>query len=656
MRLGMAFYMGDQVRAMLPGINDEITYHSLALSLLAGKGYQFEAGWYPFTPADTPTAHWSFLYPAYLAAAYGIFGTHPLVARLLQAMIGGVLIPLLAYRLGSRFFGNKVGLWAAGATAFYGYFIYHNAAMMTETFYMIAVLWVLDLAYYMIESGDDRRWPLLGVGMGTAVLLRQAYLFFIPILLIWIGWAARRRSMHHRLLLAFAIVPLCILPFTIRNYVQYGQLLLLNSNSGYALYTSNSPVHGARWDPDYIAPIPADLTGSNEAEMDRAFSSRGMRFVVTDPVRYVRLTLTKIPFHFRFWPTAESGLTSNIMRLISFGLFAPFMLVGLVLSRREWRRFLPIYAFAVTFTALHVLTWPGPRYRLPVDAVMMPFTGFALAWITAQLVKVLRLARQTPSPHGKRVNTDNYMSQEQVGALPRQRHASETLSVIIPVYNERKTLQEIVGRVLGVKLDGMEKELILVDDGSQDGSDEVLKDLACQYPDRIKVIVHDSNRGKGAAVRTGIAHASGELIIIQDADLEYSPSDFALLAHPILEGSADVVYGSRFQGQHRDFGLLHRVGNHLLTWATNLLYDTALTDMETCYKMFPANILKTLPLHADRFDIEPEITARILKGGYRVIEVPISYVGRSHSQGKKIRAWRDGWSALWTLVRLRFSD
>lgn len=221
------------------------------------------------------------------------------------------------------------------------------------------------------------------------------------------------------------------------------------------------------------------------------------------------------------------------------------------------------------------------------------------------------------------------------------------ISVIIPAFNERSTIEEVVRRVLEQPFD---KELIIVDDASTDGTRDLLQQTA--WPDNIRIFYHKKNRGKGAAVRTGIEQAQGDIILIQDADLEYNPSDFAVVLRPILEGNADVVYGSRFLGTHRAFMLHHYVGNKMLTLMTNLLYNNMLTDMETGYKAFRTPILKSIKIRSNRFDFEPEITAKVLKRGYRIYEVPIYYAGRDYAEGKKI-TWRDGFVAVWALLRFR---
>jgi glycosyltransferase involved in cell wall biosynthesis len=225
------------------------------------------------------------------------------------------------------------------------------------------------------------------------------------------------------------------------------------------------------------------------------------------------------------------------------------------------------------------------------------------------------------------------------------------LSVLMPVYNERGTIEEIVQRVLAVNI---EKELIIVDDGSSDGTREILRDKIEPLPG-VRVFYHPQNRGKGAAIRTAKEQITGDIAIIQDADLEYDPNDYFTLIDPILKKRADVVYGSRFLGVRRAFLFWHYLGNRFLTFLTNLLYNTMLTDMETCYKAFRAEILRDMPIRSDRFEFEPEITAKVFKRGYKVFEVPIYYAGRDFAEGKKI-TWRDGFGALWTILKFRFID
>jgi len=224
------------------------------------------------------------------------------------------------------------------------------------------------------------------------------------------------------------------------------------------------------------------------------------------------------------------------------------------------------------------------------------------------------------------------------------------LSVVMPVYNERQTVEEIIERVLCVPV---RVELIVVDDCSTDGTRDILQRL--QEQRRFKLLLQERNQGKGAALRRGFQEVSGEVVVIQDADLEYSPEEYPELIDLICSGRADVVYGSRFLGRHRVFMFTHYLGNRLLTGITNVLYNTMLTDMETCYKVMRAEVLRSMTLQSNGFGIEPELTAKIFKRRYRVYEIPITYDGRGYEEGKKI-TWRDGITALWTLLKYRFTE
>jgi glycosyltransferase involved in cell wall biosynthesis len=231
------------------------------------------------------------------------------------------------------------------------------------------------------------------------------------------------------------------------------------------------------------------------------------------------------------------------------------------------------------------------------------------------------------------------------------------LSIVIPVYNEKDTLFEILRRVLASPVP-LERELVLVDDYSRDGTRELYARLPQEFPGaNIRVVLHEVNQGKGAALRTGFRHTKGDIVLIQDADLEYDPRDYPKLLKPILEGKADVVYGSRFVGgdEHRVLYFWHSVGNRVLTLLSNMFTNLNLTDMETCYKVFRGDIIRGLTIRSDRFGVEPEVTAKIARGGWRIYEVGISYDGRTYEEGKKI-TWKDGVQAIYCIIRYSISD
>ena len=416
LRIAVAFYLGDVVDAP-PLLTDQRSYHALGARLIAGHGFSFDRGWYPFTPPETPTAHWSFLYSLFVAAVYGLFGIHPLAVRLVQAVLGGILLPCMVYRLTRRVFQPAVlssypllPLTAALLVAVYAYFVLYAATLMTETFFIVALLWSLDQTLVFSQHSSWPQGGALGLALGVSTLIRQSILPWTIVAFAWLLWVAYHRG-HLRqaiggLLSSALIIALMILPFTIRNYRVYGESLLLNSNAGYAMYSAQHPMHGVDFQEFAAAPVPDELSGLNEAQLDRALMRRGIEFVLADPGRYVLLSLSRARAYFEFWPTPQTTLLHNLGRVGSFGLFLPLMLYGLFLAFRHAKQtpWIPTQArfsttplalillFASFYSLLHILTWAMPRYRLPLDAVTLPFAALALVSLAARLVFRRRVA------------------------------------------------------------------------------------------------------------------------------------------------------------------------------------------------------------------------------------------------------------------------
>jgi len=428
LRLAVGVYLGDSV----PTNTDETSYSALGARLAEGYGLTFDRGWYPFTPPDTPTAHWSFLYSGFVAAIYSLTGPHPLAVRLIGAVLGGILLPWMMYRLARRLYAADIlpeavpgaglslsadqlrvatalPLIAALLGAVYLFFVQFAASLMTETFYIAALLWSLERALalqQLLRSGhaDTRACLRLGLGLGlalgTATLLRQSLLPWAPIMGLWLLWQGWRHSTFgaslRSLLLAAGITIVCILPFTVRNFAVYDNFLLLNSNAGYAMYSAQHPMHGTSFREYDAAPLPPGLDGLNEAQLDKELMRRAIGFVTDEPGRYALLSLSRVKDFFEFWPTPETSLVNNLGRVLSIGLFLPFMLYGVWLAvrnpdsspasellHREDVAFLLLYmAF---YSLLHILTWAMPRYRLPVDAVALPFAALAILDLVGRL-------------------------------------------------------------------------------------------------------------------------------------------------------------------------------------------------------------------------------------------------------------------------------
>jgi hypothetical protein len=422
LRFGAAFLLGNPVVA-LPGIADQVSYHTLAARLANGHGFTFSRIWWPYTTAGQPTAHWSYLYTLFLAGIYTVTGIHPLVARIIQAVLGGILMPLFAYRIAKQVFRLRspgipnvetISLIAAAWIALYGYFIYYAAALMTETFYIIGILWTLDCALRIQNQAaieheqktniKPRLWIELGLAIGFTVMLRQVFLLFIPLLFVWLLWvflrSTQRGSSTHRAftellrggLICAAVLILLIAPISLFNYHQFGQFVLLNTNAGFAFFWGNHPVYGDHYVPimtpdmgSYQALIPAELRGLNEAALDQALLKLGIGFITSDPIRFIKLSITRIPAYFMFWSSAASSLPSNLTRVLSFGLALPFMILGIAIWIQDaHKKRVPVppggllLLFIVVYSAIHLLSWALIRYRLPVDAVGLIFAARGL--------------------------------------------------------------------------------------------------------------------------------------------------------------------------------------------------------------------------------------------------------------------------------------
>ena len=394
-RLGSATFQGDTIET-LPGVYDQVSYDALAMQVIGGHGFSFAKDWWPATSAGQPTAHWSFLYTLYLAFIYSVFGHHPIAARLVQATVAGVVHPWLTWRIGNRLFGTPFGATAAALASVYAYFVFYAGALMTETFFILAILAAFDLATAIRQrrKGRLRHWVFMGLAVGSAVLLRQVFLIFVPLLFGWILWPqsgdapGTTRQRARGVLIAAMVLSAMVLPWTLRNYAVFGRFVLLNTNAGYAMFWANHPIHGTTFIPvlpepqrSYRELIPPEWLALDEAELDQKLLKEGFRFVREDPGRYLLLSLSRLWEYWRFWPSSQSGLASNLSRVFSIGLLFPFMSFGLWHAARLRRRddvrrnLILAYLFVGVYSLIHVLSWTLPRYRLPIDAVLVIFAA-----------------------------------------------------------------------------------------------------------------------------------------------------------------------------------------------------------------------------------------------------------------------------------------
>ena len=414
LRLGSALYQGNTVTD-LPGIYDQISYDGLARRVVAGYGFSFAEGHWPATRAGEPTAHWSYLYTLYLAAIYKLFGASPLIARLIQALVTGVFQTLFVWRIGTRLFNRTVGLVAAALSSIYIYFFYYTGGLLTESFYIVGILWVFDASFRLVATSDgnpesepahrSRLWLELGLAIGVTVLLRQVFLLFLPFLYLWLWWNLREaeagewnRRLHWSAVKGLSrltvVLALMILPFTIRNYRAFGTFVLLNTNAGFAFFWGNHPIHGTQFmpllpvtGPSYQDLIPSELLALNEGMLDKALLKEGIGFVLENPGRYFVLSTSRIEEYIKFWPSQDSGLMSNISRVGSFGIMLPFMLYGIWKSFSKLRNpaypvqaasLSVVYLFIFVYTSIHLLTWTLIRYRLPLDALLIIFSALGI--------------------------------------------------------------------------------------------------------------------------------------------------------------------------------------------------------------------------------------------------------------------------------------
>jgi 4-amino-4-deoxy-L-arabinose transferase-like glycosyltransferase len=388
-RLLTAMWLGDQMEEADPGgIYDQVSYDLLAHRVATGHGFTFPVDWYPWVEANTQTSYYSGTMVLHLAAIYRAFGYHPLVARILYAFLG-TAICYFVYRLARRLFGYGPALVAAAIAAGYSYLILYSASLLTETPFIFFLILGLDTAYALVEKTNVKRWMLLGIALAGMILFRMAVLPFVVFLLGWLAvasskWAERPKKWH--LLIPIVIMIVAVLPWTIRNFRLYDRFMLLESQFGHVFWNSNHPDKGSTFgEVAWVAPIPEDLKALNEAELTVALLDLGVKNVLDDPARFFLLTLSRFKPFLTFWPTSDSSLISNLARVFSFAVSLPFMLYGLVLSRRQWRFLLPLYLFLVIHMGVYLVSWVMIRYRIPADTILMLFAGLAVFDVYSRL-------------------------------------------------------------------------------------------------------------------------------------------------------------------------------------------------------------------------------------------------------------------------------
>lgn len=396
LRVAMAVYLGDTVSG-LSGAHDEISYSMLGQRYAAGYGMTFPEAWYPWIEANAPQSYYSYSISLFLGGIYALFGYHPLAARLIMAVMS-TLIVWMVFLVGRRLFNEKVALLATAITALYAYLIFYGVTLVTETPFTLALLIALYLAVRM-RAGEMTgfwAWVLLGFVLAVAVLLRMAVIFFIPILLFWLFFAIRKHTSIFMLVIPLVIIGLAVLPLAMRNWQLWHQFLLLEAQFGHVFWNGNHPDHLGNFHPFKVFPIPAEVLAlKNDVLITNTLLRMGIQNVLADPGNFIMLTLTRLREFFLFWPTEDSTLWANLLRIGSFGIVLPFALYGLVSNLRRFQELAPIYLFFVVHTGIYAVTWTMIRYRVPLDPFFILFAAYTLYTLYSRVTQRQQIPAQT---------------------------------------------------------------------------------------------------------------------------------------------------------------------------------------------------------------------------------------------------------------------
>ena len=594
-----------------------------------------------------------------IALVYALFGKSFLALRLVWALMGALTCGL-AYLLGRRLVNPVVGALAGTALAIYPYYIYLSTMFEYPQTVFIFLMALCFLGLVTFDASP--RWKtLLGAGLciGLGILSVPTIMLALPLFALWVGSRVYPRTKSVVAMAVFllgAATPVGL--WAARNYAAYHRFVLINCAGGISFWKGNNETYATygKAGIEYVgeeAAAPKTAFMAESAKINQQTASlgpvesriarerlawqQGLAFVREDPQRFAWLTWKKF---LRFWSPFPDAVTKNgqvtmsrtMISIISYGPLPLLGLLGMLLGLREWRRFALAYVYIISLTAAYSIFLPTTRYRLPLDFFLAIFAAmFIDTFVRPEKDRSwLRGPRQIREP------------------LPPNKRK---LSIIVPAYNESRNIDQVVAAVQGVKLPtGVTREIVIVDDGSNDGTTQKLD----AYKSVPNIKVHHSvlNFGKGTAVRIGLRYATGDIILFQDGDMELDPNVYPSLIQPIIDGKADVVYGSRFRGQIENMKFANWLANRILTFAVNLLFGARISDEATAYKVFRADVLQNMPLEAEGFEFCPEVTAKVLRSGLEIYEVPIDYVGRSSDEGKKIK-WHDGVYALLTLLRYR---
>ncbi len=621
----------------------------IAYALAHGMGFSS-----PFGGNTGPSAWTAPIYPWIVSLAFRVFGSYSPAAAFALLSFNSLFAALTCwtiYRIALRVFNPTVAVWAGWIWALYPDTIYWSVKWIWETSlsaFLLSLLFMLTLEM----EGDERASSWIGYGLlwGIEALSNPAALSFLPFAGCWLAYQLYRRGKRFLLpaLLSAVVFWMAIMPWLVRNYEVMGKIVFIRDNFGNELRIGNNPLaEGAyvlAYHPSQNAFILAKYQRLGELAFCADQGRLARQWIAAHPGKFAVNTVKRFYYFWNGIPRLSKIQWLAQLKNTHILLLSVLGIGGLLLALK--RRVHGVFLFAsllAFYPLVYYICFPEPRYRHPIDPQL--------------LILGVYLVSEARPRTAARDNEDELAQLDQDEILPE----FHTLSVIIPVYNERRTVMRLLRQVARQPL-SLHKELIIVDDCSTDGTREFLQQAELQQllgangANTVKLVLHEKNMGKGAGVRTGLQHASGELVLIQDADLEYDPRDYPALVAPILEGHADAVFGNRFHfGSHRVPRFWRYVLNRIFSLVCNMLTGISIHDVTACYKVFRRELLVRIHLRSDRFSVETEMTVKLAKLGVRIYEVPIVYHGRTYAEGKKI-SWSDGVMAFYDLVRYRFKD
>jgi hypothetical protein len=652
----------------------------IAYSLAAGRGFSS-----PFGGETGPSAWHGPIYPWIVSLAFRVFGTYTYAASFALLTFNSACAALTCWpivRIGRRIFNERVAIWSGWIWALLPFIVYWSVRWIWETSLSTLLLTLVFLLTLEMEGDSGiTSWVAYGLLWGGVGLANPAALAFLPFAGVWLAYKLHRRHCGFFLPAVVGAIAfwLTLMPWLVRNYEVFHRVVFIRDNFGVELRCGNNPLAEGMWvgayHPSQNALIFAKYKRMGEANFSADQARLAREWMVQHPAKFSIVTFRKFLYFWTglppidtipewmvqnrlrtatrlFWPAVFRGDGSVREWLIapveqlkpSIFLASSLLSVGgllLAIKRRADGMFL-FATLMLAYPLVYYFTFPHPRYRHAIEPELL-------------LLGVYLVTEARPRPVVE--SLDMGPDFDEAGIVP----VFHTLSVIIPVYNERKTVMKLLRQVARQPL-SLRKEMIIVDDCSNDGTREFLQGLDLEHElgeggrNTVRLILHEKNQGKGAGIRTAVKHCTGDLVMIQDADLEYDPSDYPKLIQPILDGHADVVYGNRFHsGYQRVRRFYHSALNRSFSILCNIISDLDVHDVMTCYKVFRREIWESLNIQSNGFGMETEITAKLAKMRVRIDEVPILYRGRSYEKGKKLKP-RDAFIALWEMVKYRFKD